>query len=504
MFMGFPRRYTGRRHTRKRTPSALRGTILLWGILLLWIPPLAFGGEADIEEKTSVYVSFTDLRDHFTSYIKWISYDIFPQPSPSSLNPANKLFNIPSNYLTSEIRADFSLNMDKMFLVFKPRVNVVWERWKEGPKADQDQTETDSLIYEWLVRYYLSSDLIASYGRQNLQWGPAYLLSPSNPFIQNNGQSNPKREVPGMDFVTLLWVIDPSWSISTLINTAQGGNKSAFTLDVSNLHLIGKRSFPDMGRFPFGEGDVRDQLIDLLGLDTSFEPGYAVKVDFTGFKKYFSVIGSFKEYDRARLGGYGGITVSDAMLLYAETSYTLGSEALYPVALHRFPEQSILMKSKDASSEPIGMTLVGGTYTLENGMTFVLEGIYNGEGYGDEDAERYYRLRKQAADLYDVPYIGDLAKLVLYQAANTRLRLLRRHYLMAQAYQNQIYDTLNLALRFTYNIDDGSSQLIPIVEYEIGDHIQAFLVGQYNMGSIDSEFRTLFDHSVMIGVQYTF
>lgn len=503
MFMQFPEKLTGKRNSRVKACIVLLETMMVCSILL-WMPPFTLGGEADTGEKSTVYDSFDDFRNHFTSYIKWISYDVFLQPSPSTLNPDNKLFNIPGNFLTSEIRADFSLDMDKMFLVFKPRINASWQRWEDGPQADQEETKTDSFVYEWLVRYYVSSDLIASYGRQNLQWGPAYLLSPSNPFIQNNGQSNPKREVPGMDFATLLWVIDPSWSISTIVNTDQGGNKPAFTLDVSNIHFIGKRSFPDKGRSPIGEGDVRNQIIDILGLDTSFEPGYAIKVDFTGFKKYFSVIGSFKEYDRARLGGYGGITISDAMLLYAEASYTLGSEALYPVAIPHFPNQSILMKSKDDSSELLGMTLLGGTYTLENGMTFVLEGIYNSEGYGNEDAERYYRLRKQAADLYDVPYIRDLAKLVLYQAANTRLRLLRRHYLMAQAYRNQIYDTLNLAIRFTYNIDDGSSQLIPIAEYDIGDHIQAFLVGQYNMGPIDSEFRTLFDHSVMIGVQYTF
>jgi hypothetical protein len=47
-------------------------------------------------------------------------------------------------------------------------------------------------------------NLYLSYGRENLQWGPSYLFSPSNPFFHDNGRSNPKKEIPGMDFARLV------------------------------------------------------------------------------------------------------------------------------------------------------------------------------------------------------------------------------------------------------------------------------------------------------------
>ena len=75
---------------------------------------------------------------------------------------------------------------------------------------------------------------------------------------------------------------------------------------------------------------------------------------------------------------------------------------------------------------------------------------------------------------------------------------------MLQYSHLQIRDVLNLILRYTFNIDDSSSQLLPIVQYSLGDHSQLYLVGSQTFGSRDSEFRMLIDRSVMFGIQYTF
>jgi hypothetical protein len=460
--------------------------------------------KTDMPEEISI--SIDKISDNFSYSLKFVGYDAFIEPSESTLNPHNDFLQIPGNYATGELRADFSLDFEKFFMGIKPRANLVWQRWEEGKLENQEKTADDFFIYEWLIRGYLTDNFIVSYGRQNLQWGPAYLMSPSNPFFRNNGQSNPKTEVPGSDFARALWVINSSCSVSAMVNTAEGGNSLSYGIDAANNLQSNIPEAPETDRrYNIDYRSIRNELIDRLGLDNEFYPSSALKIDFTGFKKYFSLIGSYKEKERLIVGAFGGMTLSDAMLFYAEGSFSLGTDVLYPVPYKASPFGSVMMKSLDDSSEVEDLILIGTTYTLETGQTFVLEGVYNSAGYNHEEAERYFYLRKRAYDLYDRPYyLGDLSKLVLYQSLNTKLRLLRKHYIMAQFYQTQIYDVLNLVFRYTYNIDDNSSQFVPIFEYDIFSNSQLFLIGQYSFGAKDTEYRSLVDNSLMAGFEITF
>ena len=85
--------------------------------------------------------------------------------------------------------------------------------------------------------------------------------------------------------------------------------------------------------------------------------------------------------------------------------------------------------------------------------------------------------------------------MTLMQTLDPRLRFLRRNYLTFQFYQVEIRDVLNVILRYTYNVDDSSSMLVPIVTYDIGDYFQVFLTGDQRFGSKDSELRSLIDYS---------
>ena len=72
----------------------------------------------------------------------------------------------------------------------------------------------------------MRENLFVSYGRENLQWGPSFLFSPSNPFFQDNGRRNTYLEVPGMDFGRLVFIPASAWAISFIANTGEGLNKT--------------------------------------------------------------------------------------------------------------------------------------------------------------------------------------------------------------------------------------------------------------------------------------
>lgn len=74
--------------------------------------------------------------------------------------------------------------------------------------------------------------------------------------------------------------------------------------------------------------------------------------------------------------------------------------------------------------------------------------MYYAPGYSSDEADWYYRLRKDAADTFTV--WGDMGALVagvLVQADNTGLRFLRRNYAMLQYYQTNIKNVLDMTLR---------------------------------------------------------
>jgi len=416
-----------------------------------------------VEEHNSTI--WREMKEGFSFTFRTLGYGKAIEPSDSTQNPNNDFLTIPSYTLNLNLRPDVSLNFRRSTLVAKPRLNLTWESWEKGSREGDTDTDDDWFINEWLASLNVVNGLFVSYGREDIQWGPSALLSPSNPFFWYNGQGNPKEDLPGMDFARLVWVANTSWTASLLANLGRG-----------------------RAIFPYG-----------------FEKTYALKIDYTTYKKYFSLIGSYQENNRGTLGGYGGWWVSDAMLLYAESSVSKGTNVLYPEKDAAAPFGIQMTPTKDDDNSPEGLILLGGSYTLESGANFTLDYLFNSSGYSDDEADRYYTLRDGAADVFFLPEPDhSLSKMTLIQTLDPRLRLLRRNYLMLQYYQVEIWDVLNLIFRYTYNIDDSSSQFVPIIEYDIGDYFQIFIVGDQRFGSKDAEFRSVLDYSYMLGVEFTF
>jgi len=442
---------------------------VLFIVYLLFWPALsvAQGSNSVMEkvDKTESTQLWDELAEGFEYSLRFLTFGTRRKVADSSQNPNNDFFQI-SRYSTElEIRPDLRLTFKGLDLSAKPRMNLEWNAWEDGGKEGDTDWDDNWFVNEWLARIRVTEKLFVSYGRENLQWGPSHLFSPSNPFFRDNGRSNPKQEVPGMDFAHLVWLPGMSWTISFIANIDEGRQE-----------------------FRFFE----------------FDKIYAVKLDYSGREAYASMILSHQESDRNRLGAFGGWTATDALLLYGEGTISKGTDALYPeTANNPFEASMDAVYDKDSSLK--GTILAGGSYTLEAGPTLTMEYVYNGPGYSDGEAKTYYRLRQEASDAY---YLADsiqsLSKLTLSQTADPKLRFLRRNYIMLQYHQNDIRNVLNLTFRWTQNIDDGSGQFTAIVDCFVGDHIQIFSIGGINSGSGDTEFGTILEHHCMIGVEYTF
>jgi len=423
------------------------------------------GFDREKEDSKGLPGLWDEVSEGFEYSLRMLTFGAYQGVADSSQNPDNNFFQIPRYVADLELRPDARLNFRRLDLSVKPRGNIEWMAWEDGVKEGESDLNDDWFVNEWLARIRVTEKLFVSYGRENLQWGPSYLFSPSNPFFRDNGRSNPKQEVPGMDFARLVWLPAMSWTISFIANIDEGRQE-----------------------FRFFE----------------FDKIYAVKLDYSGQEAYASIILSHQESDRNRLGVFGGWTATDALLIYGEETISRGTNALYPIKANN-PFGASMEEVDDQDLSLKGTVLAGGSYTLEVGPTLTVEYVYNGTGYSDGEAGLYYQLRQAAADAYSLSGpIGDLSRLTLSRTADPKLRFLRRNYIMLQYQQNDIRDVLNLTFRWTRNIDDGSGQFIAIMEYYIGEHTMIFSIGGINSGSSDTEFGTILDRHCMIGVEYTF
>jgi hypothetical protein len=350
--------------------------------------------------------------------------------------------------------------------------------WREGLRKGKAEWNTDWFINEWLARWKVRQNLFASYGRENLQWGPSFLFSPSNPFFKDNGRRNPYVEVPGMDFGRLVWIPESSWTLSLIANTDEGQNKT------HGLDPFEKIFFVPNGLPPF-------------------KKTYALKADYTGRENYGSVILSYREGSKISLGFLGGWTISDAVVLYGEGVITQGSDALYPERDSSPLGASMQQFHKnDSTIKPI--LLFGGSYTFAGSGTLYLEYIYNSPGYSDSEADNYNVLKREAAKaISSGGALWALGGQTLGQTAITGLRFLRKNYAMLQYTQNNIKNKIDLSLRWTQNLDDGSGQFTTVVAYSVGNHLELFSVGTLMAGGKNTEFGSILDYQCMIGLKYT-
>lgn len=280
-------------------------------------------------ENEEPFTFTSELWDELQGGMVWrlnlIVFGIHQGPTNSLINPNNAL-DIPRHELGFRFRPDFKLFFRRLELGVNPRWSFLWDHWLEGNRAGRNELDQEVFVNEWIARVRLMDELFVSHGRNNLQWGPSYLISSSNPFNVNNGRNNPKFQVGGLDYAQLVWIPSDEWTFSFIANIAEGRT----TTLIPNLNQT------------------------VQGPSGGFEKVYALKIDFTGTGKYASLIPSIDENGFGEIGFLGGWTLSDAFFIYGEG------------------------RLKDGLNKT--QLLGGASYTFEAGPTVVIEYFRNENG----------------------------------------------------------------------------------------------------------------------------
>lgn len=279
-----------------------------------------------------------ELRAGFFSRVNVFAFGLRQVPADTLVNYVNVL-GIPRTQSELDLRPDFNLKWRRVEVDLKPRF-----QWSRSNTVYIDLLQFDAhqdraYINEGSLRYRLNDRLIVSYGRENLQWGPSALLSPSNPFNASNGRNNPNLELPGLDYARVVYVASPAVTVSLIDNTGRG-----------RLDPVSR-----------------------------YRKAYAAKFDYTGDGYFFSVIASHAEGEGNRIGGFAGWEVSDAFSVHAEGSLGRSREGL-------------------RARRDDNQLLAGATYTFEQGATLSAEYFHRSDGCDDLPLQACLILRGALVD----------------------------------------------------------------------------------------------------------
>jgi len=437
----------------------IRRVVSVFGITLLLLTVLAATGMAENtgDQSRSLY---NELAAGFDYRINLVGYGIYREVEESPVNSGN-IFIIPRYQMEAELRPDFYLNFRRLELILKPRFEFRRLWWEDGILKGSSDNEDDEYINEWLARLRLSDKVFISYGRENLQWGPAYLLSPSNPFNRDNGRNNPELELAGMDFARLVLIPNDHWTASLIANVDKGEQDVDFDFSKQRDYFTPP--------WTTEKTDLLAALTEVYGTDIDaiqqrfarkFKKTYAAKIDYTADGKFFSFIPSVREDDDPRFGFFGGWNATNALLLYAEGS--IGSDSAGGTDL-----------------------LAGSAYTLTSGANISFEYFHKEEGCTDDP-------------------LGDCFAPGGHEGIIPGDAFIRKNYGFVQYYDTGILNSIDLTLRMIYDFDDQSSQGIGIVQYEVNDNSRLFFIGNLTTGDDETEFGSFLDYMLMMGASYTF
>ena len=380
----------------------------------------------------------------------------------SSQNPGNRFATISDMGMILAIKPDLSLAYEDWQFMAKPRLEFEMNGYTiDGQTSDSSEASAD--IIEFKLMHPLSENLFFSYGWENLQWGPSFLYSPSNPFFNDNGKKNLVQEIEGKGFLKLILVHDFSWSSSLIINTDKGA---------------------------FNEAD--------------FEKTYALKIDYSGDTSYASVILSRTDNRETRLGGFAGTTLTDAVIIYGEANFQQGTYGLFPKAIPG-PLAWEINPSRENDDTLYATLLTGASYTFESGDTVTAEYLYYGQGYDSDEVSDFNALKTTAQRFYaSSTALSGYGTRLLGNAATTHLDFLRKNYVMLQYVNEDIVTDLDLVSRVTFCLDDRSSQLYASLSHDLNDHIELKASGMINTGGSNASFGIFLDHQVQMAVEYIF
>lgn len=380
----------------------------------------------------------------------------------NAFNPDNRTAELAAARGVLLAQADLTFEWSVFKAVFKPRAQLD-SAWSEVETDGYFTLVSELYIQDALLTIEHDSGFRLTGGRYYYDHGPSVFLSPSNPFVFGSARLNPKIDPPSREFAAASYVSESGWSAGVIANLGPGRDTS----------------FDE----PFHE----------------FVRSYAARFELAGESSTTIIMASVAEDLQGQAGANFQLTLSESILAWTDFAVSRGHRSFAPIEDINAPSGwEMTTRAEDENFYPVG--LVGGSYSLDSGMSISLEYLYNGAGYTPSEMDDLFAMADDLSgiDLYPV---SDHARLNRARAINPGIAFLRRHYVMGEIRQIDLFDVLTFSLRSVVGLEDKSWQVSSLVEWVLTDNLELFFVGAANAGKTRSEFGRFLRHTAMLGLE---
>lgn len=372
----------------------------------------------------------------------------------SEFNPDNRVAKIPENTFETDLRPTFNWELDQHRFKVDPRIITQVTQAEYGDeKHSTDKTEAFLNEINYQGNF---GDHQLTLGIQNYQWGPAEMLSPTNPVFRFQfEQRSLFFQQRGRNLIRWNWQITPEWNLVSMVEVTKNGS-------------------------------------ELPKEDQKFQPNGLMKLERALSKSsdYFGVVVGKTPYRESFVGEYFAMNFTDEFSLYFDARHQQGSKNFYPTdnALEEFDE-----REEDGGIK----TLANFGIRHEARVDFRLEYIYNGVGLNDSD---WKAARNSLVTLG--PNLRENFKR-FYRGGRDDLQ--RQHYGFASLRVPDIgaKNEYTLFFRHFHSIADSSSSTQFQLDRVTAESFNLYFEASLYNGPKTSEFGSLLRHEVSAGLRYS-
>ena len=372
----------------------------------------------------------------------------------SDYNPDNQVAKIPDNTFETDLRPTFNWELDNHRFKIDPRmITQVTQAEYRDEKHTTDKTEAFLNEINYQGNY---GDHQIVLGIQNYQWGPAEMLSPTNPIFRFQfEQRSLFFQQRGRNLIRWNWQITPEWNMVSMVEVSKNGS-------------------------------------ELPKEDQKFQPNGLVKIERALSKSsdYIGVVVGKTPYREGFFGEYFAMNFTDEFSAYFDARHQLGSKNFFPTdnSFEKFDE-----REKNGGVK----TLANFGIRHEARLDFRLEYIYNGVGLNNTD---WKRARDSLVTLG--PNLRENFKR-FYRGGRDDLQ--RQHYGYASLRVPDIgaKNEYTLFMRHFHSIADSSSSTQFQMDRITAESFNVYFEASLYNGSKTSEFGSLLRHEISVGFRYS-
>lgn len=387
--------------------------------------------------------------------INWYNRVINQGVVDSDFNPDNQVAKIPDNTFETDLRPTFNWEIDSRhkFKIDPRIITQVTQAQYRDEKHTTDKTEAfmNELNYQANI-----GDHQLAFGIQNYQWGPAEMLSPTNPIFRFQfEQRSLFFQQRGRNLVRWNWQITPNWNLVSMVEVTKNGS-------------------------------------ELPKEDQKFEPNGLMKLEraLTKSSDYIGVVAGKTPYRESFIGEYFAMNFTDEFSAYFDARHQDGSKNFYP-------DEDPLIEFNEREKDGGIKTLANVGIRHEARVDMRLEYIYNGVGLDDSDWDR----AKTALTTLG-PNLRENFKR-FYRGGRDDLQ--RQHYGYASVRIPDIgpKNEYTFFARHFHSLADNSSSSLVQMDRITGESFNLYVEGALFNGLKTSEFGSLLKHEVSIGFRYS-